>query len=190
MNEIDDKGFDDNLTAAAAGLATEVKPSRDLWPGIEAAISPPQTDTGWRWNGMFAQAAAVVLLIGGSSGLTYLAMHEDRQPAVPVTALPFEPVSGSFGSHYTLGPDYQDARDDLWSKLQQELSHLAPKTQAEVEKNLLAIGDAITEINKALAQEPGNALLQDLLLSSYRKELALMTSVDGMASSVTRRNDI
>ncbi|MGI9284407.1 MAG: hypothetical protein ACR2P1_03405, partial [Pseudomonadales bacterium] len=113
-----------------------------------------------------------------------------RQPAVRATALPFEPVSGSFGSHYTLGPDYQDARDDLWLKLQQELSHLEPETQTEVEKNLLAIGDAITEINNALSQEPGNALLQNLLLSSYRKELALMTSVDGMASTVMRRNDI
>lgn len=189
MNEMNDKEFDDKLMAAAARLATEVKPVRDLWPDIEAAISQPEAGASWRWKG-FAQAAAVVLLIGGSSGLTYLAMHEDRQPMAPATALQFEPVSGSFGSHYTLGPDYQDARDDLWSKLQQELSHLEPETQAEVEKNMVAIGDAIIEINKALAQEPGNALLQDLLLSSYRKELALMTRVDGMASSVMRRNDI
>ncbi|MGI9285218.1 MAG: hypothetical protein ACR2P1_07495, partial [Pseudomonadales bacterium] len=118
MKEFDDKGLDEYLTAAAARLATEVQPARDLWPGIEAAISQPQTNTGWQWNGMLAQAAAIVLLISGSSGLTYLVMHEDRQPAVRATALPFEPVSGSFGSHYTLGPDYQDARDDLWLKLQ------------------------------------------------------------------------
>jgi len=193
MNEMNENEFDDKLMQAAAGLAKEVRPENDLWPGIEASITSSQGEGGWQWRGMFAQAAAVILLVGGSSGLTYLAVHEDRNPAVPVApvgALEFRPVSGSFGSHYNLGPDFQDARDDLESKLQEELANLSPETRAEVDKNMTAIRNAIIEINKALAEEPDNVLLQDLLLSSYRKELALMTRVDGMASSVMRRNDI
>ena len=193
MNDMNENEFDDKLMEAASRLATEAKPGRDLWPGIEAAISSPAAGDGWAWKTVFAQAAAVVLLIGGSSGLTYLAVHGESDPTVPierVTALEFEPVSGSFGSHYNLGPDFQDARNDLEAKLQEELNNLEPETRAEVEKNMAAIRDAITEINKALAREPDNTLLQDLLLSAYRKELALMIKVDGMASYVMRRNDI
>ena len=193
MNDMNEKDFDEQLMQAAGKLATEIKPARDLWPGIEAEISQQTAGRGWHWQGMLAQAAAVILLVGASSGLTYLAVHEDRDPTIPIApigALQFEPVSGSFGSHYNLGPDFQDARSDLEARLQEELNNLTPETRAEVEKNMAAIHDAIVEINKALALQPDNVLLQELLLSSYRKELALMTSVDGMASSVMRRNDI
>ena len=191
MNDMNENEFDDGLMDAAARLPRAVKPSRDLWPGIEAAIT--RDEDRWQWGGMLAQAAVVILLVGGSSGLTYLAVHEDRNPTVPIsplTALEFEPVSGSFGSRYNLGPDFQDARNSLEAKLEEELNSLEPETRVEVEKNMAAIRDAITEINKALATEPDNALLQDLLLSAYRKELALMTRVDGMATSVMRRSDI
>lgn len=193
MNDMNENEFDRSVMDAAARLPREVAPSRDLWPGIEAAIAPPAAGGGWRWNGLVAQAAAVLILVGGSSGLTYLAVHEDRDPTLPiapVTPLNFEPVSGSFGSQYNLGPDFRDARSDLEAKLVEELASLDPETRAEVEKNVTAIRDAIEEINQALAAEPDNALLQNLLLSAYRRELALMTRVDGMATSVMRRSDI
>ena len=99
-------------------------------------------------------------------------------------------MSGSFGSQYNLGPDFQDARNDLATMLQDALQKLAPETRQEVEKNMAAIHQAIVEINRALDKQPDNALLQELLLSTYRQELALMSSVDGMTSFVMRRNDI
>ena len=156
MNEMNENDFDQRLMDAAARLPKDVKPGRDLWPDIETAIAEPEHGGGWQWNGMLAQAAMVLLLIGGSSGLTYLAVHEDRSavvPIAPLAALEFEPVSGSFGSHYNLGPDFQDARNDLEAKLEDELENLEPETRAEVEKNMAAIRDAIAEINKALAAE-------------------------------------
>ena len=54
---------DDRLTAAARQLATEIRPQRDLWPGIERAITEPAPQRS-RWTPMFAQAAAVLLLVG------------------------------------------------------------------------------------------------------------------------------
>jgi hypothetical protein len=59
-----------------------------------------------------------------------------------------------------------------------------------VETNLETIRAAILEINLALAEEPGNALLQRLLINAYRDELAVMSRVDGIANSVMRRSDI
>ena len=193
MNETDDKNFDDELMAAAADLNTDVTPGRDLWPGIEQAISQPAKPARTAWNSVWAQAAAVLLLVGGSSGVTYLAMMKDANVLLPVAgepALVFESVSGSFGSLYNLGPEYQDARRSLAAKLDQELSRLTPEERENVRKNIDVIRAAIDDINLALAEEPDNALLQKLLISTYREELDLMIRVDGITSAARRRGDI
>ena len=193
MNETDDKNFDDELMAAAADLNTEVSPERDLWPGIEQVISQPARPARTVWNSVWGQAAAVLLLVGGSSGVTYLAMTKDANVLSPVAgepALVFESVSGSFGSMYNLGPEYQDARRSLAAKLDEELSRLTPEERDNVQKNIEVIRTAIDDINLALAEEPDNALLQKLLISTYREELDLMIRVDGITSAAMRRGDI
>jgi len=193
MNETDDKKFDDELMAAAADLNTEVSPERDLWPGIEQVISQPAKPARTVWNSVWAQAAAVLLLVGGSSGVTYLAMTKDSNVLSPVVGEPtlvFDSVSGSFGSMYNLGPDYQDARRSLAAKLDEELSRLTPEERDNVQKNIEVIRTAIDDINLALAEEPDNALLQKLLINTYREELDLMIRVDGITSAAMRRGDI
>jgi hypothetical protein len=135
----------------------------------------------------------VLLLAGGSSGVTWLAMKQDLPPisAEPsAEALQFQSVAGNFGSQYHLGPDFLDARNDLAARLDDELERLSPETRAEVRQNLDTIRAAIVEINAALAKEPNNALLQGLLMNAYRDELAVMSRVDGMANAVMRRTDI
>jgi hypothetical protein len=105
-------------------------------------------------------------------------------------ALIFEPVSGSFGSQYNLGPDYQDARRVLAAKLDDELDNLPAETRNIVVTNLEAIRLAISDINKALAADPDNVLLQQLLLGTYRDELTLMNQVESITRSAMRRGDI
>ncbi len=164
-----------------------------MWPGIEQAIRQAAKPSRTVWNSVWAQAAAVLLLIGGSSGLTYLAMTEGTDPVSAVAggpALVFEPVSARFGSRYHLGPEYLDARRLLAVKIDEELSRLTPDERAEVEKNIAVIRKAIDDINKALAAEPDNELLQKLLLNSYREELDLMIRVDSITSAAMRRGDI
>jgi len=192
MNETDDKDFDD-LMAAAAELATEVKPGRDLWPGIEQAIAKPAQPARTMWNTVWAQAAAVLILVGGSSGLTYLAITDSANVTTPVAdgpTLVFESASGNFGSQYNLGPDYLDAQRDLAGRLDDELEHLTPEARDAVVTNIEAIRTAIAEINLALAEDPDNVLLQELLLSTYREELTLMKQVNGFNLSAMRRGDI
>lgn len=196
MNASDDNRPDeerDELIQAARKLPRGIAPQRDLWPGIERAIGSPAWPGRTRWNTVFAQAAAVVLLVGGSSGVTWLAMTDNTQtePATAqVQARQFETVAGSFGSRYNLGPEFMEARNNLASSLDAELARLSPETRAAVEKNIGDIRAAINEINQALANEPDNVLLQDLLLSAYREELTLMRKVDGLANSVMHRTDI
>jgi hypothetical protein len=204
MSKSDENDIDyerDELMLAARSLPAGISPARDLWPGIVGAIETREREARGAaasrgrpgWNRFFAQAAAVVLLVGGSSGVTWLAMKQEAQQAQTtpsVETLSFQPVAGSFGSQYHLGPEFLDARNDLASRLDEELARLAPATRTEVEANLQTIRAAIVEINLALAEEPDNALLQQLLMNAYRDELAVMSRVDGMASSVMRRSDI
>ncbi len=177
---------DDKLMADAARLATDISPERDLWPGISAAIERPVPR---RWLPIFAQAAAVVLLVGASSTVTYMTM-QDSSP-IRVIASPdmiFE--QASFGNRYSLGPGFQDARNALVAELDAELQRMPPESKETVEVNLKLIQDAIFSINAALAEDPENLLLQQQLLRTYRGELALMNRVGGLSRNVMMRNDI
>lgn len=203
MNGNDQNGMDDiidyerdPLLLAARQLPRGIAPGRDLWPGIAEAIdserkAPSRGPRGW--NRVWAQAAAVVLLVGGSSGLTWLAMQQDVPDGAtepPAEVLNFQPVAGTFGSQYHLGAEFVDARNNLEARLEEELKRLSPETRAEVEASLNTIRAAIVEMNLALADQPDNALLQQLLMNAYRDELAVMSRVNGMASSLMLRNDI
>jgi hypothetical protein len=52
------------------------------------------------------------------------------------------------------------------------------------------IRHAITDINQALDEEPDNQLLQELLASAYRDELAVMQRVGSLTQQVMSRQDI
>jgi hypothetical protein len=185
MNE--NRSFDDKLMEAARALGTDITPERDLWPEIESALAKPARN---RWNTKLVQAAAVVLLIGASSALTYLAMDNRTLSATPhVNTAPLVIEQASFGDQYMLGPDYQDAREGLKAQLDEELEHLTPAERAEVMKNLEAIRSVIEEINRALTNDPDSALLQELLLSTYQEELSLMMKVGGVTNAAMNRTD-
>jgi len=183
---MNDDDRNDELIAAAGALATEISPKRDLWAGIEESITQPRRS---RWTPTLAQAAAVVLLIGASSGVTFLAMKDNQQPVqIATPALIFE--QASFGGSSALGLEYFEVRSDIVAQLDEDLARLSPETRTEVEHNLVLIRNAIAEINTALEAEPTNVLLQDLLLRTYQDELAVMHRVGGLTQRLMSRKDI
>jgi len=177
---------DDNLMKAAGQLSTEISPERDLWPGIAEAIEMP---TRRRWSPMLAQAAAVVLLVGASSAVTYVTMKETGpRPVIASPDMIFE--QASFGNRYNLGPGFQDARNTLVADLDVEMERLSAESRRNIETNLTLIHSAINDMNKALEEDPENLVLQKRLLSAYREELALLRRVSGLTRNVMMRNDI
>ena len=189
---------DDKMSAEARKLATEIAPKRDLWPGIEAAIkeqsdvSRPPLQTRW-----YAQAAAVFLLAGASSMVTYSVMKysESSGPAEPETVVQVVPTNmtferAAFGGEHTLDSVYGRAAGNVQSNLDKELENLSPEARADVERNLAVIRQAIDDISEALEEEPDNEFLQELLVQAYRNELALMNRVGNMTQRVMARKDI
>lgn len=177
--------FDDKLDRAARQLATEISPERDLWPEIATAISTPKRS---RWTPMLAQAAAVVLLVGASSLVTYVAVKDDGPTVTIQPELVFE--QAAFGGNHNLGPGFQDARNGLRAELDAELSRLSPEARADIQANLELIHTAILDINAVLEEEPGNIHLQQMLLQAYREELTLLRRVGDLTRNVMMRNDI
>ncbi len=177
---------EDKLMQAASELATEIRPERDLWPGIEEAISKPRRS---RWTPMLAQAAAVVMLVGASSLITYTLTKQEPQ-VIEVTRPSLTFDQAAFTNSGLLGEEFRLARGSVSAQLQRELDRLSPEARADVERNLAVIRLAIADINQALSKEPDNELLQELLANAYREEVAIMQRVGTLAQQVVPRKDI
>jgi hypothetical protein len=191
----------DPLDEALASVAREVRPERDLWPAIRAEIEATSSARdvnrkGWRTQSRWLQLAAGVLLIVGTSVTTYLVTRQSMQqqiaqtpevaPAPMVTA---KPASYGFGQE-TLGADYVKARAGLDTAFKERLAALPPGDRAKVERNLADLRHAADEISTTLAQHPSDPLLQELLMSTYQRELQLLADVSELPATTPMRTDL
>ena len=172
---------DAGLDRAIAGLPRELPPERDLWPGIAAQLEPRRQ--GRRWLPL---AAAAVLLGALSSLITAQVLRWSVTP-VATTVAPAAPASGavqpaSFGPGHALDPEYVAAREQLAAMLAARIDRLPSSARQKVEDNLAAMHRAADEINAALVQQPGDPLLEELLLNTYQDELAVLASVNQLAN--------
>ena len=147
---------------------------------------------------MVGAIAAAVALVAVSSMVT-LWVAGPREPAV--VAVPSAPSGmtrqartipggATFGPDVSLGPKYERARQQLSRDLDEQLSALPPESRDVVEKNLAQIRQALSEINSALAEDPGNLLLQQLLMAAYQDEMSMLMEMNRMAQSLTTRKEI
>ena len=185
----------ERVRARAASLPT-LRPSRDLWAGIEARIqSMPQDATPvrpitsrWmsqRWYGA-PLARAAVLVIATASATLFASHHwtsssvPHGSPSTPVTAA----VTNTGISTVSNAPAARTSEfiyDQQISAMRQILdsrrSRLDPKTVAIIEKNLRVIDTAIAESRAALARDPANRFLAGQLDASLNTKLELLRTV-------------
>lgn len=145
-----------------AALPATVSPVQDLWPAIRARIDSRRARGNLvlpRW----ALAAAAVLLIAVSSALTVYFQPAPRGPVgqAPTRLIGFE-------------AEYTAASEDLSTALAAARSRLAPETIATIEQNLTVINNALAESRRALAGDPGNAALEQLVVAAWRQKVDLL----------------
>jgi hypothetical protein len=166
------------LDDALEALPREIEPRRDLWPRVAARIEPlrPGRRRAWLWP-----AAAAVLLVAGSSLLTATWLRGGGAPvAHDGLARPGGAVTmpAAFGPAHTLSPEYEAARRQLTVMLQQRVARMPPGARRKFEANLAELQRAAHEINEALEEAPGDPLLEELLLSTYQQELAVLAAAN------------
>lgn len=183
----------DRLEARLRELPRDLEPGRDLWPGIAAAIEPRASGARRRPTWL-AQAAAGVLLVAGSSLLTAKLLDRDAaegQKSVEVESQPaavategFAAMPAAFGPSVRLDPEYAAARAQLTVMLQARMEKLPRSTRAKLETNLGEMRRAAEQINAALAEQPGDPLLEELLLKTYQDELAVLANVNQLTAAL------
>ena len=175
-----DERPDQRLDAALALLPRELPPVRDLWPDIESRLEPRGRRGAWAW-----QAAAAIALVAVSSLITAnLVRRADRPVARASAPDPQAQVTkAAFGPSYSLNAEYDNARRQLATDLERRLAVLPPSARQKLEANLAEMHRAAAEINAALARQPGDPLLEELLLNTYQDELGVLASVNQLTGT-------
>lgn len=154
----------DRPLSTAENLPRSVIPPTDLWPGIERELATRRRVRGRVALPSWLLAAAALLLVVLSSGGTALLLH--RRQTVPVAVE---------SSHLTaLESQYSAASAELSDALERARARLAPETVATIERSLRIIDHALAESRQALARDPGNAALGQLVAAAWRQKVDLL----------------
>jgi hypothetical protein len=179
-----ERGPKDSVSALR-DLPQAIEPQRDLWPQIEAriagrgALSAAPAAVGvargraaapLRWLAAAAMVGCVA--VGVWIGRSMLP-GAGPAPLAQVT----RPESGTLQTAWVSDPRYQREHEQLMRSLGAQLASLPPASRAKVMASLATITKAKQEIESALGKDPGNALLQELLVNTYQDEMRVLTDV-------------
>jgi hypothetical protein len=172
-----DNERDESTRRQFSRLPQEIMPGRDLWPQIRAQIEPEaKIPRGASWSGHSMRWALAASIAGFAIGiLVTRAVVRERSAVMPSQRATVGLVPASV---YAFAPPKAEAvRLDLRREAAATLSHLPPPTRARVQRNLMEIERALADIQVALKQNPNDALLQELLMTTYQNEVDTLSNV-------------
>jgi anti-sigma factor RsiW len=177
------------VLAHAAALPRSLTPPRDLWPEVARRVS---RERSWSWaaggaRGWALAAAATVVVGLGAVLWTGPPLSTVRTVQMPAPSPRMTLVAGPAVSDPVLAAaerEYEAASNALLEALQQRRSHLQPETLAAVEANLEVIDRALAEVRQALVQDPANAELSRMLVSTHRKKVEVLSRVVKLSTAL------
>ena len=176
-------------------LAQDIAPKRDLWPQIEAQLAAPGSRPSLAVPGSRARrpvpvqlpwlaAAAAVGCVALGVWIGRSALPGAAQPQVAAVtpsgggAVPaWNDPGNALDAAYVNDPRYARQRAALLRSLQARLSAMPQPSRDKVTASLAAIEKAKQDLEQALGKDPGNALLQELLVNTYQDEMRALTDV-------------
>jgi hypothetical protein len=181
------RSADERKVGSLRELSAGIEPARDLWPQIEARITAqrstapaaPPRPARVRLPPRWLAAAAVVasLAVGVWIGRSLLpAARPGVQSPISARATRADAPT-ALDVAYVSDPRYQRDRAALMKSLQARLAVLPPAARAKVLASLAAIERAKQDLESELGKDPGNALLQELLVNTYQDEMRVLTDV-------------
>lgn len=172
------------LLARAANAGLESVPDRDLWPEVADRIAAGSVERGVfggvrrvHWPSLAPAAAVAVLLITVTSVVTTTIMNRrgtEREASQAGRPQVSRGVSLASLELAQAQATYAQARTQLLAALEVRRRSLSPETRAVVDKNLRIIDQAVSEMQAALAHDPGNPEIPRLLMTAYAQELDLL----------------
>jgi len=174
------------IVTRAADLPKSIGPPAGAWLNIRAAIERDKeavaTNHGATrrdfWRQPYVLAAAVVLVAVLSSGGTALYMSSrgvDRNlPDSGVVGANDPGAPATFAAFAIEENNYLRNVAVLQDLLDQQSASLAPETVAQLKSSLRTIDEAILEARNALARDPANKMLIEMLSGTYRQKVDLL----------------
>jgi hypothetical protein len=161
----------------------------DLWPAIRARIESQkvralQVDgapseavsrrrlerTPGAWAALAALTAAAAIL-GIIDNRPHSETPRDSQIAAASAAVSVMPVADSTAA-------YELEAKQLLDRLELQRALLRPEAARALEDDLRTVDAAIIELKEAIAHDPNNVALRQLLASSYRQKVELLKRVE------------
>jgi anti-sigma factor RsiW len=152
-----------DLLAETSRLPKSVLPGRDLWGGIEARLGAP-VNARASWPRLRLRVSPLAMRIAAALGLVLLG-------AAIATAWQHRVAPTGYAAEQAR---YSAASAALAERLAREPTTLSPASRAVVERNLSILDAAIHEAETALAADPGNRALEEMLVARYEQRLALL----------------
>ncbi|MEA2762635.1 MAG: hypothetical protein QOD47_1919 [Gemmatimonadaceae bacterium] len=181
----DEVGSLKRIVSRAAELPTSMDPPADAWLNIRSAISRDDsaitadnsvTRSGVSRRRYLLAAAAVLIAIVSSAGTTlYMKVQNSRARNGSAANSSSADVTPATLAAFTIEENnYLRTASMLQDLLDQQEASLAPETVVQLKASLRTIDEAILEARNALARDPANRLLVQMLSASYRQKVDLL----------------
>jgi hypothetical protein len=185
-----------DLQKQTADLPREVVPPAAAWARIKAQIDmesefrtmtrAPRERATWQ-RPAFLAAAAVILIAGASlSTALVLGRRMIAKPAQPTVAENVAPQSNTpatLAEFAAIETDYIGTANRLSAMIENGDTELSPETVAKLRESLRIIDAAIVEARRALAADPANKALIEMLSTSYNQKIDLLKRTSDMGRS-------
>jgi anti-sigma-K factor RskA len=174
------------ILTRAAELPKSIAPPPDAWSQIRSVIARDESATRADasvsrfgiWNRPYVLAAAAILVAVLSSAGTAVYMNAHYSGALTRAAVgsnaSADETPATLAAFTIEENNYLRTASMLQALLEQQEGSLAPETVAQLKASLAVIDEAILEARNALARDPANKLLVEMLSASYRQKVDLL----------------
>ena len=161
------------LLELTAQLPRDIEPPADSWAAIKAEIEAPARPRVAFWQRPAFLLAASLTLVATSSLVTATMLGSRSSPVSDTTLAEFTVVENQ----------YISTANELSAMLETERMQLSPETIDKLKESLRVIDAAILEARAALAEDPANRQLIEMLTTSYSQKVDLLKRTTEMGRS-------
>ena len=184
----------------AMELPKSIDPPAEAWSNIRSAIlrdekvaaSPASGIGGAFWRVPWVMAAAAAVVVAAlSSTITALYLNSRVASRTASTAIgsSTEIATPESLAAFTIEENnYLRQASMLQDLLDQQESSLAPETVAQLKTSLRTIDEAIAEARSALARDPSNKLLVEMLSANYKQKVDLLRRSTEITRGCSEKN--
>jgi hypothetical protein len=172
----------EHLVLGAREMENPTSDLAELWPGIRARIESAKIVTLApeaaieRWSAR-RRALTIASVAAALVMATWLGVRARDTSRAPATAERRPDTTGSVALAADSVRAYEEEAQILLNRLQLTRSMLDPGAAAAIDKDLAVIDSAIAEVQTAIARDPRNPALRQLLATSYRQKIDVLKRI-------------